>query len=117
MKDSNLSNESGQAADVILDVKFQNGLLFLGVKNIGHRPALNVSVAFKQRLVGINGTKIVSSLPLFRKITFLAPQKEIQTLLDTSASYFKRRQPKSIRAVVSFEDEAGAKFIRPVCHD
>lgn len=106
-----------QQPDVILDVRFEEGLLLLSVKNIGSKPAINVSVRFKKRLVGIDGTKIVSALPLFRNIAFLAPQKEIETFLDTSASYFKRRQPSQIEATIRYKDVSGARFEAFVSHD
>lgn len=117
MKSSNSKLENGPAPEVILDVKFEDGLLFLAIRNIGPKPALNVSIRFKRRLVGINGTKVVSALSLFRNITFLAPQKEIATLLDSSASYFKRRQPRFVEAIVSFQDSAGRDFKSRICHD
>ena len=60
-------------------MKIEKGLLFLSVKNIGAKPAINVSVAFKKKILGVEGSKVVSALPLFRNIAYLAPQREIET--------------------------------------
>jgi len=103
--------------DVIVDFVFEDGLLFISVKNIGTRPALAVSVTFDQRLVGIGGTKEISALPLFRNIEFLPPQREIRTFLDASASYFARKEPTRISARIGFRDQDGNAYAQDVVHD
>lgn len=103
--------------EVILDVIFEDGLLFLSIQNISARPALNVSVTFAKPLFGLEGKREISALPLFRQLTFLAPHKEIRTFLDTSASWFARRQPAVIDALIAFRDNTGAKFESAVRHD
>lgn len=108
---------SERQPEVIVDFIFEDGLLFIAVKNIGTGPAHGVSVAFDKKFTGVGGAKEISALPLFKKITFLAPQKEITTFLDHSASYFRRRQPTSIRATISFKDSSGAAHTAVVKHD
>ena len=103
--------------EVILEVIFEDGLLFLAIKNITNTPAYDVSIAFAKRLLGLDGTKEISALPLFRRITFLAPHKEIRIFLDTSASYFARRQPATINATVSFRDRSSVTFNHRFRHD
>ena len=103
--------------DVILDVIFEEGIFFLAVENIGPQPALDVSVQFAKPLIGLEGTREISALPLFRRITFLAPHKAIRAYLDTSASYFARRSPAIIEATISFRDRAGERFASTVRHD
>lgn len=103
--------------DVILDVIFEDGLFFLAVHNISSRPALDVSVAFRKPLVGLGGTKEISALPLFRNIPFLAPRKEIRTLLDSADAYFGRRQSALIEAGITFRDRAGKSFAVAIRHD
>jgi hypothetical protein len=82
---------------VIVDFVFEDGLFFIAVKNISANPVYDVSVTFDKKFTGVEGAKDISSLRLFRNIPFLAPQKEIVAFLDTSASYFRRRQPTNIR--------------------
>jgi hypothetical protein len=103
--------------EVIVDFIFEEGLFFIAIKNIGDSPAYDVSVVFDKKFSGVEGTKSVSVLPLFRNISFLAPQKEIKTFLDSSASYFARRQPTKIRATISFRDNSGAAHKSVVKHD
>jgi hypothetical protein len=103
--------------DVILDVVFEDGLLFLALRNIGLRPALGVSAEFGRPLHGLGGTKEVSALPLFRRLEFLAPGREIRTLLDSSASWFRRRQPTKLAVRIAYRDAAGERYTTTVKHD
>lgn len=103
--------------DVILDVVFEAGLLFLAVRNIGARPVRRVAVAFDRPLIGLGGDREISALPLFKNIEFLAPGREIRTLLDTTASYFARQQPDRIKAVISYGDAQGRRRRAVIEHD
>jgi hypothetical protein len=105
------------APDVLLDVEFDRGLLFLVVANAGERPALAVQVRFERPFRGLDGTVDVSALRLFRKIEFLPAGKEIRTLLDSSAAYFARREPARLAATISFRDERGGRHERRIVHD
>lgn len=103
--------------DVILDVIFEDGLLFLAVENIGNTPAVDVSVKFGKPLIGVEGTREISALPLFRRITFLAPHRQIRAYLDSSASYFARRGSKLIEVTILFRDRANERFTSVIRHD
>ncbi|MDR7420369.1 MAG: hypothetical protein QN178_15820 [Armatimonadota bacterium] len=103
--------------DVILDVVFEHGLLFLAIRNIGARPVTAVSVSFDQPVVGLGGTREVSAMPLFRRVEFLAPGREIRTLLDSAASYFARGQPERIASRITYRDERGRSRTIATHHD
>jgi hypothetical protein len=109
--------EGTAGPEVIVDVEFDRGLLFLVVRNIGDRPALDVRTTFDRKLLGLGGTKDVSALPLFRNIPFLAPGKEIQTLLDSAGSWFARRRATKITARVTYRDTDGEEHRGTMRHD
>ena len=109
--------EEQRRPDVILDVVFEDGLLFLALRNIGSRPAVAVSTEFGRPLLGLGGTKDVAALPLFRRLEFLAPGREIKTLLDSSASWFGRRQATKITARVAYRDAEGERYETTLKHD
>jgi hypothetical protein len=111
------SESDERRPDVVLDVEFDQGLLWLVVANIGERPALAAQVRFEKPFRGLGGTVEVSALRLFRRIEFLPPGKEIRTLLDASATYFARKEPTKLAAVIAFRDDAGQGFERRVVHD
>jgi hypothetical protein len=103
--------------DVVLDVEFDQGLLWLVVANIGERPALAAQVRFDKPFRGLGGSVEVSALRLFRRIEFLPPGKEIRTLLDSSSAYFARKEPTKLAATIAFRDDGGQAFERRVVHD
>ena len=103
--------------EVIVDVDFERGLLFLVVRNIGERPALDVQTTVYRKLLGLGGSKDVSALPLFRNVAFLAPGKEIRTLLDSAGSWFARRRATKITARVAYRDADGTDYRGTMSHD
>jgi hypothetical protein len=103
--------------DVILDVVFEEGLLFVAVSNIGEAPALQVSCTFDGELRGLGGTRDLAQLPLFRNVEFLAPGREIRTLLDASSSYFARGDPTKLSVTIAYRDSAGQPYTATITHD
>ncbi|HKE41077.1 MAG TPA: hypothetical protein VKG21_14645 [Casimicrobiaceae bacterium] len=103
--------------EVIVEFLFDKGLLFISVRNIGNKPATQVSVSFDQKLLGLGGTKDVSAQAVFRNIEFLGPQREIATLLDRSSSYFGSRQPTKLVARVRYSDLEGNGYAETIKHD
>jgi hypothetical protein len=112
-----MSSAEPQPLDVLLDVVFERGLLFLELRNLGREPALDVSCAFDPPLRGLGGSRDVTELPLFRNVTLLAPGRSIRTLLDTSAAWFARNEPTSVRVTVSWSTPAGGRRSARLEHD
>ena len=59
----------------------------------------------------------MTRLPLLRRIELLGPGREIRTLLDSSAAYFKRKEPTKLEASITWRGEDGQRFERRVVHD
>ncbi len=103
--------------EVIVDIVFEDGLFYISIWNIGAKPAYRVSTQFDKPIVGIEGKKTISELPLFECIEFLSPGREMRTFLDTSSSYFSRNEPTSISARTSYEDSRGRRYSSTVKHN
>lgn len=103
--------------EIIVDFIFDEGFFFISIKNIGDKPGYKISVKFNKKIIGVEGSKEVSALPLFKNIEFMPPQKEILTFLDSCASYFKRRQPTKITATISYQDANRKKYTNIIRHD
>ena len=103
--------------EVIVDFRFDDGLLFVEVANIGVLPAYDVSVAFEPGFRGLGGTCEIHALPLFHRLAFLAPGRRINAFLDSSAAYFARDEPERIKAVVAYRDPQGQTRRSVVRHD
>jgi hypothetical protein len=110
-------NENLSRPDVILDFIFDDGLFFISIENIGDRPALKVSTAFDQKIVGLHGSREISALPLFKRIEFLAPHKAIKTFLDSSTAYFSRNEPTRISVNISYLDSNRKQYSTTILHD
>jgi hypothetical protein len=102
---------------VIVDFVFDRGLLSISIKNIGSRPAFGVRVEFSHRLMGVEGAVEVSALPLFSALEFLPGGKEISTFLDSSASFFRSKQPVAIATHISYQDVRGERFTNTIRHN
>ena len=59
----------------------------------------------------------MAALQLFRSIPFLAPGKEIRTLLDSAASWFARRRATSVVARVAYRDPEKKVYKAAMTHD
>lgn len=105
------------APEVIVDFVFDCGLFHIVVENIGNAPAHRTAIKFDQKFRGQGGAQEMSTLRLFRCIEFLAPHRRIETLLDTSAAYFQRREPTRLTAAITFRDSSGRLHKRQVIHD
>jgi hypothetical protein len=104
-------------ADVLLDVVFDRGLLFLVLANVGDRAAHAVRVKFTGPLTGVGGSKRIDRLSLFRKLEYLAPNKSIEVYLDRSADFFARDEPTRLTAVVAWRTSAGERRTTTIDHD
>lgn len=118
LADDTLDGKAGRRQpEVILEFLFDRGLLSVSVRNIGTRAAMKVAVTFDRKFTGLGGSRVISALPHFRNIEFLGPSREIVTLLDTSESYFKRKQPTKIAAHVSYRDADERQYETTIEHD
>jgi hypothetical protein len=110
-------SELAPAPHVIVDFEFSRGLLSVVVRNVGDGPAVDVKVEFDKAFKGLGGTREMNRLALFSKLRFLAPGREIRTLLDSSAAYFARKEPTLLTATVSYRTPAGERRRDVITHD
>jgi hypothetical protein len=87
---------------VVVDVVFEDGVLYLELANLADRPALNVRCSFDPPLVDAQG-RDVSKLHLFRYVEFLGPRKRVRTLLDSLPGYFGRKGATRLAVAVEYE--------------
>jgi hypothetical protein len=103
-------------AIVILDFVFDDGLLFVSLANIGDAPATDIAVEFDQPVRTADGGEL-GAMPLFRRLTFLAPGKDIMAFVDSSAAYFGRGEPEKIAASIRWSDPDGEARSAVIRHD
>lgn len=103
--------------EVLFDVVFEDGLLYVAIANTGGRPAFDVTCEFARPFRGLGGSRDMTHLPLFRRLRVLAPGREIRTLLDSSAAYFAREEPTELAATVRWRDADGEAYEARFEHD
>jgi hypothetical protein len=103
--------------EVIVDFEFERGLLSIAIRNLGDRPALDVKVEFDKPFKGLGGRRDMNGQALFSKLRFLAPGREVRTLLDSAASYFAREEPTLLTATISYRTPAGERRRHAITHD
>jgi hypothetical protein len=103
--------------DVVLEVEYAAGALFLVLRNIGAGPAHAVRCAFDRPVKGAHPERPVNELRLFRHLEFLAPGREIRTLLDSAEAFLAREPDPRFRVRVRFDDDAGERWTRTIRHD
>jgi hypothetical protein len=108
--------EHGEA-DVLLDVEFDRGLLFLVLENRGDGPAHSVRVRFEAPLTGLGGERRIDRLQLFRRLEFLGPGREIRVFLDRSALFFAREEEAAFTVRVTWRTERDQRRARTIRHD
>ena len=59
----------------------------------------------------------MNGLALFRRIEFLAPGRDLRTLLDSSAAYFGRDEPTVLTATVAYRTPGGERRNYTITHD
>ena len=101
---------------VVVDVVFEDGLLYLELANLSDRPALDVSCVFDPELVDLQG-RDVSKLALFSRVAFLGPGRRIRTLLDSTAGFFARSDAGRVTVVTEFERPEEKRGSTTVSHD
>lgn len=101
---------------VVVDVVFEDGMLYLELANLSERPALNVACSFDPPLVDLQA-RDVSKLPLFHRVEFLGPRRRIRTLLDSSAGFFRREAATRVTVAVDYERPDGPRETTKVTHD
>jgi hypothetical protein len=111
--------EAASDPQVIVDFDFDSdrGLLFVGVRNLGERPAVDIATDFDKPFRGLGGRREMNRLRLFKRIRFLAPGREVRTLVDSSAAYFARREPTLLTATVSYRTMTGERRRHAITHD
>ena len=109
--------ESDSDPQVIVDFEFERGLLYVSVRNLGELPALDVTTSFDKPFRGLGGRREMNGLRLFKRIRFLAPEREIRTLVDTTSAYFARKEPSLLTANVTYRTAGGGRRTHSITHD
>ena len=103
--------------EVLVDFTVRDGLLWVHLRNVGDGSAHQVATAFDCPFHGIERSKAIPAMRLFRKVEFMPPGKAFDHFIDTLAGYVRRKQPLQLVATVRYRDGAGQRFEARCAHD
>lgn len=104
--------------NILLDVLFDKGLLYLVIKNHSNVEAYDIQVNFDKDFSGIKGTQQVSGFTIFKKLAYLPPMKEIKIFWDVAISYFSRNEPTEVEVFIKWFDYTRENnFTKHIFHD
>jgi len=109
-------NEQKPGESVVFDVIFEDGLLFFEISNRATVSVANVVAVFHKPMLAPDGVTDLTSLRIFKGISFLAPGKAIRVFVDSVPSYFARRQPNIVHVVMTWREEREI-VSRKIAHD
>ena len=117
-KDDVAAAPSAKIPDVIVDFEYNDeGILFIVIENIGDDSAFDVQTKFSKRILGMQKTKDISSLKIFKLLRFLPPAKKIKIPVDLFHFYLLGKQPLQISVNVFFSNKTKQKFQNSISHD
>ena len=102
---------------VLLDLDYTDGAFELVLVNTGPDPAFDVRVDFSRQLVGIGGSKAISELPLWKRLSVLRPGREIRVFYDSAPNVFRTKGKRKFAAPVKWRTSAGATETAVYQHD
>jgi len=108
--------EPASTPNVIVDVLFESGLLFISVENIGFLPAHKIRITFDQPILGIDG-KPINDLILFKQLEYLPPGKQLTCFLNRADLYFRSDAPAQFVVTVDFQDDREQEFQNQIRHN
>ena len=112
-----ISASTSPRPEIVVDFDVEDGLLTVSLKNVGGSSAYLVRTSFDKPFHGLGGEKCISTMRVFREVSFMPPGKEFIQLVDSIGAYFRRREPSRITATISYEDREGHKFKDVISHD
>ena len=108
---------SGKIPDVIVDFEYDEEVLFIVIENIGDDSAFDVQTKFSKKILGMQKTKDISSLRIFKLLRFLPPAKKIKIPVDLFQFYLLGKQPLQISVSILFRNKTKQKFQNSISHD
>lgn len=112
-----ISASTSPRPEIVVDFDVEDGLLTVSLKNVGGSSAYLVRTSFDKPFHGLGGEKCISTMRVFREVSFMPPGKEFCQFVDLLVSYVKRKEPLRIKASVSYLDRDGNSYRETIAHD
>lgn len=94
---------------VIVDIEFNSNESWFILKNIGRTPAYKIEINIEPKLI-TNLEKSISELIFKKPISFLAPNKIINSYIDTSFNFLKDSKPREYKIQIQYCDKKSNQY-------
>ena len=102
---------------VIVDFKLQDESLYLIILNSSSESEHEVVIHFDHPIMGHNGSKNLTSLPIFKNILYLAPFKAISLFIDPVDVFFYHLKQETICIETHYKDHKNCSFKESNIHN
>lgn len=92
---------------VILDVLLEDRVLVFALINLSDMAVRDVSVSFSRAVTGLGGETDIGKLPVFQKLTYLAPRKTIRVPLDRAEIFYRNNRSSVLTVTVAYRTAKG----------
>lgn len=102
---------------VIVDFVLEKEVFYLSILNGSAQGAYDVCVVFDVPVLGHNGTKNITELPIVKNIPYLAPFKSIQLFIDPIDLFFTHLQQGEVEIETHYKDRKNCAYKDKNKHD
>lgn len=103
--------------DVVLDLELRDGMFFFRLWNKSDQSVRDVTVAFKRKVMGLGGAVEITGLPIWSKLAFMPPGKEIEVPIDRAPVLLAQDRGTPLAATIQYKDSGGARWVASIIHD
>ena len=103
--------------DVVLDLVLRDGMFFFRLWNKSDQSVRDVTVAFRRKVMGLGGAVEITGLPIWSKLTFMPPGKEIAVPIERSGQFLAMDRGTPLVATVAYTDANGSRWMGSIKHD
>jgi len=101
----------------VLDFKLIDESIYIRYYNASDIEAYNIRAEFSKTIPGFFGTKKISSLYVFRGLSYMAPHKEFLIYVDDVGSFYEVLNIDSVTVELTYQNSSGKKFSKSIVHN
>lgn len=106
-----------QQPNLFIDFALEGEGLYLHYANFSDSDAYRVSVKFSQPILGFNGSKDLTQIKLFQRLTYFAPRKEFTLYIDDISRFLTTLKKSTIRITILYHNAEKKSFKKEIMHD
>ena len=103
--------------NIILDFVLKGESIYIRFVNPSDFEAYRVRVNFDQTIWGLNGSKKISGISIFRNLTYFPPHKEFLIYVDEIRSFFNALKRVIVKVQLNYSNAGKKRFRKEIIHN